>query len=366
MKRSRAQLLGLLLVVALVAAACGDDDVATTTSSAASDATQATTAEESTTSAAPETTQATTAAEEPLRVALVLPGSANDKGFNQLAFEALAVLEAEFGAETAFSEMTPVPEFVKAYEDYASAGYDIVIGQGFEFGEIAAEVAPEFPDTIFLVTNNPDLSGPNMQGLQPASHAAAYLAGIVAGMASETGEIGGIAGFEFPVIVAQMEAYRLGALSVNPDIEVTLTYLGTFDDVEKGKETARAMISVGVDVVYHISDAAGIGVIQAAREEGVFAIGWGGDQFDVAPEAVITSEIVDQRILVVEAVREVVNGNFSGEQRFFGLDSAVLGLAEIRVVDDALAGEIQAAVDEATAAILSGSLEVPFIPEPQN
>jgi basic membrane protein A and related proteins len=340
MTRPRLRLFGVLLAFALVVAACGDDDAATT--------------------------EATTAPEDPLRVALVLPGSANDKGFNQLAFEALALLESEFGAETAFSEMTPVTEFVKAYEDYASDGFDIVIGQGFEFGEIAVEVAPAFPDTIFLVTNNPAVSGPNMQGLQPASQDAAYLAGIAAGMASETGKIGAIAGFEYPVIVAQLEAWRLGALSVNPDLEVTLTYMGTFDDVEKGKETARAMASVGVDVIYHISDAAGIGVIQAADEEGILAIGWGGDQSDVAPNAVLTSQIVDQRILIVEAVRDIVNGEFSGEQAFFGLDSPVLGLVEIGAVDATLAAEIQAAVDAASAAILDGSVEVPFIPEPQN
>lgn len=347
MKRRWIQLLGLVLAMGLVAAACGGDDATTTGDGGQS-------------------TEATSAPEDPIRVALVLPGSANDKGFNQLAFEALALLEDEFGAETAYTEMTPVPEFEKAYEDYASAGYDIVIGQGFEFGEVAAKVAPKFPDVIFLVTNNNDVSGPNMQGLQPASHEAAYLAGVVAGMASKTGQVGGIFGFEFPVIVAQAEAYRLGVLSVDPSIEVTLTYLGTFDDVEKGKETARAMISGGVDVVYHISDAAGIGVMQAAREEGVYAIGWGGDQYDVAQEAVITSQIVDQRVMVVEGVREVVNGNFTGQQRFFGLDTPVLGLAPIRVVDDALAAEIEAKVAEVTAEILAGTLKVPFIPEPQN
>ena len=301
-----------------------------------------------------------------LKVALVLPGSANDKGFNQLAYEALALLEQQFGAETAYTESTPVPEFAKAFEDYASAGYDIVIGQGFEFGEIAAEVAPQFPDTIFLVTNNNNLSGPNMQGLQPASQDAAYLAGVVAGMTTETGKVGGVAGFEFPVIVAQMEAYRLGALSVNPDIEVTLTYLGTFDDVEMGKETGRAIISSGVDVVYHIADAAGIGVMQAAREEGVYAIGWGADQYEVAPDTVITSQIVDQRELIVEAVGSVVDGTFTGQQRFFGLDTAVLGLAPIRVLDAAKIAEIEAKVQEITAQILSGALVVPFIPEPQS
>lgn len=390
MNRKLIGLLAVLMATAMLAASCGDDDAATTggqqepapeTAPAAPDpepepepepaaeepepAAEEPAAEEP--DPEPEPAAEEPAAEEPsegLRIALVLPGSANDKGFNQLAYESLPILEAEFGAETAYSEATPVNEYVQAFEDFASDGYDIVIGQGFQFGEIALEVAPNFPDTIFLVPNTTNLSGPNMQGIQPASHHAAYLAGVAAAMATESNEVGGIAGHAFPIIVAQMEAFALGAKSVNPDIGVTITYLGTFDDVEAGKETARAMASSGVDIVYHIADAAGIGVIQAAREEGVLAIGWGGDQTELAPETLLTSQIVNQTILMVESVRAVVDGSFDGQQRLMGLSTPVLGLAPIRVVDNA--AEIEAGVAEAKAGIIDGSIEVPFIAEPSS
>ena len=380
------KLLGLLVVLTatmMLAASCGDSDDDSDAAPASDQAEPAPADTPSTdTDAAPseEPAPEEPAPEEPaveeeepaappedgLRIALVLPGSANDKGFNQLAFEALPVLEERFGAETAYSEATPVNEYVQAFEDFASDGHDIVIGQGFQFGEIAAEVAPNFPDTIFLVPNTTGLSGPNMQGIQPNSHHAAYLAGVAAAMATESNQIGGIAGHAFPIIVAQMEAFVIGARSVNPDIEVSTTYLGTFDDVEAGKETARAMISSGVDVVYQIADAAGIGVIQAAREEGVLAIGWGGDQSDIAPEAVLTSQIVNQTLLVVESVRAVVEGDFDGQQRAVGLDAPgpVLGLESIRIVDNA--ADIEAAVEAAKAGIIDGSIEVPFIAEPSS
>jgi basic membrane protein A len=299
-----------------------------------------------------------------LRVALVLPGSADDKGFNQAAYEALPILEQRFGAETAYSENTPVNEFEQAFRDYAEQGFDVVIGQGFEFGEVATKVAPDYPDTIFLVTNNPDVQGPNLQGLQPASWEAAYLAGVAAGTVSRSGKVGGIAGQEFPVIVAQMEAFKLGVLAVNPDADVRLTYLGTFEDVEKAKETARAMIDDGADVLYHIADAAGLGVIQAAQEAGIWAIGWGKDQNEVAPETVFTSQIVDQTAMIVDGVQAIVDGTFDGKPRTFGLDSDVLGLAPIRALPDDLASEVEAAVADAEAKILSGETEVPFIPEP--
>ena len=362
-------LLAVLLATTMIAAACSDDDTATTSGQdePAAPTTDAPDPDpepepEPAPTSAPQ--DATAAPDEGLRIALVLPGSANDKGFNQLAFEALPHLESEFGAETAYAESTPVNEYVQAFEDFASDGYDIVIGQGFQFGEIAAEVAPNFGDVIFLVPNTTNLSGPNMQGIQPASHHGAYLAGVAAAMATESNQIGGIAGHAFPIIVAQMEAFALGVASVNADIDVTITYLGSFDDVEAGKETARAMISSGVDVVYHIADAAGIGVIQAAREDGVLAIGWGGDQTEIAPDTILTSQIVNQTILVVESVRAVVDGSFDGQQRLMGLDTPVLGLAPIRVVDNA--AEIEAAVEAAKAGIIDGSLEVPFIAEPSS
>ena len=107
--------------------------------------------------------------------------------------------------------------------------------------------------------------------------------GVLAARMSETGKIGGIAGFDFPIIVSQMESYRLGAESVNPDIEVTTVYIGSFEDVATAKEAAFAQFSAGVDVIFHIADAAGIGVVQAAEEEGVWAIGWGLDQNSIAP-----------------------------------------------------------------------------------
>ena len=107
-------------------------------------------------------------------------------------------------------------------------------------------------------------------------------------------------------------------------------------------------------------------MIQAADEAGALAVGWGVDQTDVAPDTVLTSQIVDQRLLIVEAVRTIVEGNFSGEQRFFGLDTPVLDMAPVRVVDDATADEIQDAMDTAMAGILDGTVSVPFITEPQN
>lgn len=312
---------------------------------------------------APAESAAPSASPAALKAALILPGPASDKGFNQSAYESLAELTSKYGVETAYTESVAPNEFETAYRDYASKGYNIIIGQGFEFGDIATKVAPDFPDVKFLVTSNP-VAGPNISGLNPNSQDAAYLAGIAAGLATTSGKVGGIAGQQFPIIVAQMEAFKLGVLSVKPDAQVTLTYLGTFDDVALAKETTQAMIDSGIDVIYHIADAAGVGVIQAADAGKILVIGWGKDQSELAPNAVLTSQIVAFQPMIVEAVGKIVNGQFAGEPEFFGLDTPVIGLTPIRSVGSVDPAAIQAKVDEAKAAILSGATKVPFITEP--
>jgi basic membrane protein A len=297
----------------------------------------------------------------PLRVALVLPGSISDKGFNQSAYEGLLMIESELGAETAFSENTPVADFQQVYRSYGDQGYDVIIGHGFEFGEVALEIAPEYPDIYFVVTNNPEAAAANVSSVQPNSKDAAYLAGYLAGLTTESNKLGAVAGFDFPVIVAQMEAFKLGAVAANPEAEVTIVYIGTFEDVAKAKEAALAQISSGADVVYHIADAAGVGVIQAAQEQGVYAIGWGLDQNSIAPETVITSEIVDTARMMYLEVKDIQEGIFDGTVRFFGLDTGVTGLSDYHgLVPADVAQQVEAVQQQ----ILSGELEVPFIPVP--
>jgi len=310
---------------------------------------------------APTAAKAKEKTKEKFSVALVLPGSISDKGFNQSGYEGLQMIKNKLGVKTAFSENTPVTEFKQVYRNYADHGYNVIIGHGFEFGDVALKVAPDYPKTYFVVTSNPNAAAPNVVSLQPKSEDAAYLAGVVAGLMTKSNKIGGVAGFDFPVIVSEMEAYKLGAKSVNPDVEVTLVYIGTFEDVGKAKEAALAQISVGADVMYHIADAAGLGVIQAAQEKGVYAIGWGKDQNAVAPKTVITSQIVDYARMMTLEVQNIMDGKFKGTVRFFGLKSGVVGLAPYHgLVPDEVASKVAKIKQE----IIDGKLKVPFITKP--
>jgi len=292
-----------------------------------------------------------------LKVAMVLPGAINDKGFNQTGYDGLKACEAD-GASVAFSEKTAVPDFTKTFESFARDN-DVVIGHGFEFGEIAAEVADDFPDVTFAVTSNPlTPEASNVVHLMPNSTQGAFLAGVAAASSSKTGKLGGIAGFDFPVLQAQMKAFEAGAKYVDPAVTVKVVYLGTFDDVSKGREAAQGMAASGIDVIYHIADAAGVGIINGAKASKIKVVGWGIDQNSLAPDTVIASQIVDQAKMIQKFCAEAAAGPVEGGRVITdGLQSGVIDLT--KVYNEPAA--VQAKVDEVREAIIAGDVEVPSI-----
>lgn len=288
-----------------------------------------------------------------VKVAMVLPGPINDKGFNSSGYAGLQECK-KAGATTNYVEKVAAPKQKSTVEELAQNN-DVVIGHGFEFGEIMDKVAPDYPDKKFIATSYPiKPKETNTEALMPNSTQGAYLAGVAAGKATKSNKIGGIAGFDFPVIKAQMDALKAGAESVNPDVSVKVVYLGTFDDVAKGKEAAQSQAASGIDVIYHIADAAGIGVINGAKADGVKVIGWGIDQDSIAPDTIIASQIVDQARLIGDSCKQIIDGGFSGGDVVVGgLRENIVNLTEVTNEP----ADVQEAVDTARTAIEDGTEE---------
>ncbi len=307
--------------------------------------------------AAPTAAEAT---EEKPRVALVLIGPISDQSFNAMAYEGLKRIESELGLEVAFAESVPPAEFDETYRSFSDEGYDIIIGHGFEFGEPAAKIAPEYPDIYYLV-NNGNVSGPNVASLEPVFEEAGFLVGAVAGLMTKTNRVGAVGGMEFPIIVRGIEAFGAGAQYVNSDAEATTAYIGTLDDVARAKEAALAQISTDVDVIFHIANEAGVGVIDGCQEKGVYAIGFGFDQNSLAPETVLTSFIVDYGTLMVEGVKRILAGDFAGEIQMYGLE---VGAVDIAPYHGTVPDDVAAQVEQVRQDIISGKAEVPRIDVP--
>ncbi len=292
------------------------------------------------------------------RVALVLPGAINDQGFNQSAYDGLQLIKTQLGVDVVYSESTPTADFERVFREYADDGNDIIIGHGFEFGDVATKVSKDYPNQYFLVTSCGGISGPNVASIEATATDLAFLVGVLAGLTTQSNKVGAIAGFDFPNIVVQTEAFRLGMKSANPKADLTVSYIGTFDDPAKGKEAALAQISAGVDVIYQDADTAGLGVIQAADDKGIKIIGWGIDQNKIAPKTVIATQVVDTPTMMLQEVKLIMDGKFDGKAREFKLDSHVVGVSDYH-------GLVPAAVANQVAlwqqAIIAGAVQVPYL-----
>ncbi len=299
--------------------------------------------------------------EAPLKVALVLPGSIADEGYNAAAYAGLLAIKETYGAETAFSEMVDLPDHDATFRSYIDEGYEIIIAHGLQFGDAIEALSPQFPDTKFIIVNG-IVAGPNYASLLPQLQEASYVAGHICGRMSETGKVGAIGGFAFPSIVSWLEGFRFGAEAADPDIGVTIAYIGSFTDIALGKEAALAQISAGGDCIFHIADAAGIGVIQACEEQGVWAVGFAFDQNELAPNTVITSAIVDYERMILDAVGAILDGTFQ-----FNIVHKP-GLASGAVVVAGFHGlvpeDIAAEAEDLKQQIMSGEVEVPVVTEP--
>ena len=308
---------------------------------------------------------AETVTNEPLRVALMLTGPANDQGFNAQAATGLRMAEEEFGIETTIMENVGVADMEALYTEFAVQGYDLIIGHGFLFGIPAATVSERFPNQFFVATNAASESA-NMASFSLGNQEAAYLMGILSASMTESGTIGVVAGIEQPSIIREVEAFKMGAATVDPSVNVLEIYIGSFTDVALGMEAALAMIDNGADILYHAANQAGTGVITAAQERGILAGGNSFDQNSIAPDTVMLSTVYHIPKIVMYAVEAVQNNTFEGGIFYLGMAEGIVDLSPFHSFEDIVPQEVQQLIAETMQQIIDGDLVIPAIETPTN
>jgi len=300
-----------------------------------------------------------------MKVALLLSGPANDQGWNAVAFEGLKEAESKYGLATAYTENIGIPDSDAAFTDFASLGYDLVIGHGYQFGDPAVRVSAKFPKTKFMAIES-NVYSDNAASYVMACEEAGYLMGIVAASMSATGKLGIIGGFEQPSIVKVLEAYKLGARRYNPNIVIYDMYINSFTDVAVGKEAALSMADRGADVLTHCANQAGTGVIKAAEERGLLATGDSWDQNIIAPDTVICSTIYSVPQLVLIAVEKVRAGTFEGSVLNLGMKDKVIDIAPYHGFEDKIPKAAKDMVEDLKTKIIKGEFVVPLIEQKTN
>lgn len=289
-----------------------------------------------------------------LRVALLTPGPISDKSWNGVAYEGLLALRDSLGAQISHIQTKTPAEFEENFRQYGAQGYDLVIGNGFEYQEAAIRVAPTYPNTKYAITSG-RATATNVAGFAFAFEEASYQAGMIAGATTKTNRIGLIAGQELPPVKASFDAFVAGARRMNPKVEVITSYLGNWEDVGAGKEQALAQIARGVDIIFQNADAAGLGVFQAAKEKKIYAFGTNANQNSVAPDVILGSVVIDLAKAFLQVGREVQGGTFTGRVIALGVRENIVRLELNAALADRIPAAARAASDSVGAEMHAGT-----------
>lgn len=296
-------------------------------------------------------------AAEPLKVAGIYTVPVEQQWVSRIHKAAVTAQERGDIAYT-YSENTANTDYARVMREYAEQGYQLIIGEIFGAEAEAREVAAEYPDVAFLMGSSfkEDAALPNLAVFDNYVQDASYLSGIIAGAMTKSGNIGMVGGFPIPEVNRLMHAFMAGATEMNPDIKFQVSFIGSWFDPPKAKETAFAMIENGADILY----AERFGVSDAAKEKGILAIGNVIDTQAEYPETVVASAIWHFEPTLDAAIAAVKAGEFKaadyGIYSFMkegGASLAPYGTFEGKIPEAALK-----LVDERTAAIKSGAFTV--------
>ena len=228
---------------------------------------------------------------------------------------------------------------LKKFSGYAIEGYDIIFGHGSN--DAAMKVAPEFPDSKFVITSTDISQEPNVASLNNDNRQQGFLAGALAALLTEVDKVGVVGGMEIPSLQAYMNGFDKGAKYINPDITILSTYTGDFVDAAKAKEVAAAMIQQGADIIAHDADAAGLGAIEAAVEADTRVIGAISDQYELAPDHMVTSALSDLTKAIEVMAEQIKNGDFEAKMYNFGIEEGTVGLAPYHNFEDKVLQEVK-------------------------
>jgi basic membrane protein A and related proteins len=283
-------------------------------------------------------------------------GGKFDKSFNQAGFDGAERWKKESGKAYLEFEITNPAQREQAQRRMAERGADPIVGIGFSQGSAVEKVAKDFPKLKFAIIDSV-VALPNVQSIVFKEHEGSFLVGMMAALASKTGKVGFVGGMDIPLIRRFQCGFEQGAKYANPSAQVSANMTGTtpaaWNDPSRGAELAKAQFAGGVDVVFAAAGGTGIGVYQAAKDAGKFAIGVDSNQNHLQPGTMLTSMVKRVDVAVYNAFKGIKPGVTS------------LGLAEGGVdyaMDEhnakLVSADMKKKVDAAKADIVSGKIKV--------
>ncbi len=293
---------------------------------------------------------------EPFKAAWVYVGPVGDAGWTFAHDLGRKAVEAEYGDKVQTTFVEKVPEGADAervIRDLAQQGNKIIFATSFGYMEPMLKVAKDFPDVKFEHATGYK-TAENMNVYDARFYQDTYLAGVIAGKMTKTNTLGFVGSFPIPEVLRNINAFTLGAQSVNPKIKTKVVWVNTWFDPPKESEAAQTLINGGADVLLQNTDSTA--VLQTADKAGKFAFGWDSDMSAFAEKAHLGSAIADWSNYYKSSVKSVMDGSWKGNTvTRWGVAE---GQNDLIKIPDVVPAEVKAKVDEIKASMKAGTFEV--------
>lgn len=291
------------------------------------------------------------------KLAAIFPGVITDADYNTLAYEGIVGLQEETGIETAYSESVAVPDVDRVMREYIDAGYNIIWTHGGQFVNQTADLAPQFPDVVFIAEGDEALVDPpaNLWFIDRNFHIGYYAIGAIAARATKTGKIGYLGGLTLPFSYAEAHAVQQAIADSGLDVEVKMVWAGDFNDPTKARQVADALIAEGCDVIMGSLNLGMFGLFEAvkAAESEVLVTAKYTDKSTYAPENYITSFIYNFTI-PLKAIYDSIQAGELGGYYPLGFDTGLEIQRPLQNVDPSVANELEVIIQD----VIDGKIEV--------
>jgi len=284
---------------------------------------------------------------EPIRVAFVYVGPVGDLGWTYAHDQGrIALEEAIPNVETAYLENVPdaQADAERAIRGYAEEGFDVIIATSFGYGPAVLAVAPQFPDIQFI----------HISGFETAENVSTgfgkieepqYVTGVVAAHMAETGTLGYVGAFPIPEVIRGINAFALGARSVNPEATVQVVWTNTWFNPQVEAQAAQSLVDLGVEVIATNQDSPA--PQQTAEAAGIYSVAYNVDMSELAPNAVLTSAIWHWGTYYIWAVEQMLAGTWTTNAYWGSWADGVVDLAPIaEFVPEEVRAEAEALAEE--------------------
>lgn len=270
------------------------------------------------------------------KMGIVLGGSRDDYGFNYSFVSLAERVEEEVGIEVVFTENVPAnSDYEGVVEELIAQGCKIIFPTQFGYLEYTKDLAERHPDVAFYSIPITDYNGGNFSTVHGEVQEPWYVLGVLAAEYTSTGKLGFIGSMPIPDVIVAVDAFALGAQSVNPDIEITAVFTGSWADTGLQTTSCNQLIDSGCDVIAPFQDTIQT-IVEVCSSRGVHCFGCNSDAYELNPETWLSS-VVNAWDGFIPVLKDTVAGNYTCVDLRGGFEA---GLSDIATLGDTVSDEI--------------------------